>query len=188
MRVLLNLLPEEGRESIRKRYYNRFFFWQAVFLLGIELFYLAVLGGILLVIHENRLSLERTETERVQTNVEVKKIAEYESQFRDANRLSGQTLEFHRRHLSWTELFLRLDRLVPDRVSITSLATKEYGVFLSGYAVSRDDFLEFEKRLKSEPCFTGFVVPVSNLFSEKDVEFQVDFSVREECARGSASL
>ncbi len=184
MRVLLNLLPEEGRIRIRRRYYNRFFFWQSLFLLLIVVFYLFLLGSIFYLLHENRLSVERAEADRTATQTEAKELSAYEEKFREVNRIAEQANRFDREHLLWTEFFVRFDRLVPKNIAFTNLSTKDYQVFIAGRALSRDDFLELEKRLRSEECFTDFKVPVSNLFSEKDVDFQIDFSVKETCIKG----
>lgn len=184
MRVLLNLLPEEGRAQIRMRYYNRFFFWQSLFLFMITVFYLCLLGSIYFVLNENLLFAERADMDKTAIRVEAKELRAYEEKFREANRIAEQANRFDRGHLHWTELFVHLDGLVPENVAFTSLSTKDYRVFIAGRALSRGDFLELEKRLKSEECFTDFRNPVSNLFSEKDVDFQIDFSVKEACIKG----
>lgn len=184
MRVLLNLLPEEGKTRIRRTYYNRFFFWQSLFLSAIVVFYVCLLGSIFYVLHENRTTAERVESDRAATQVEAKELGAYEEKFREVNRIAEQSNRFDREHLLWTELFVRLDRSVPEHVAFTSLSTKDYTVFVSGRARTRDDFLGLEKRLKDDPCFTDFNAPVSNLFSDKDVDFQIDFSMKEECIKG----
>lgn len=188
MKVLLNLLPEEGRAVIRRKYYARFFFWQSMLLLSTEAFYLIMLGGVFLVIREKHTIAQNAEAERARTQVEAKALASYESKFRDVNRLSGQSNRFDREHLRWTELLSHLDRIVPDDVAIASLSTKDYQVFVVGMAERREDFLEMEKRLKEEPCFFDIMAPVTNLFSEKNVEFQIDFSVKPECIKGMMRL
>ncbi len=188
MRVLLNLLPEEGRAVIRRKYYARFFFWQSMLLLSIEVFYLVILGGVFLVVREKHAIAAEAEAERARTQVEAKALASYESKFRDANRLSDQSNRFDREHIGWTELLRRLDRIVPDGVAIVSLSTKDYQVFVVGMAEEREDFLEMEKRLKEESCFPDIKAPVTNLFSEKNVEFQIDFSVKPECIKSATNL
>ncbi len=186
MRVLLNLLPEEGRDQIRRKYYNRFFFWQSIFLLAIEVFYLCLLGSVFYILRESRLLTEQAEVDRVATQTDAKELESYEERFREVNRIAGQSNQFDREHLRWTELFLRLDQLVPKNIALTSLSTKDYRVFLSGRALTRDDFLELQSRIGNESCFSDPKAPVSNLFSEKDVDFQIDFSVKEECIKGKA--
>lgn len=188
MRVLLNLLPEEGRVRIRRSYYNRFFFWQSLFLLLITVFYLCLLGSIFFILRSERMSVERADADRTASQVEARELGSYEEKFREVNRIAEQANRFDREHLQWTELFLRLDRSVPKNIAFTSLSTKDYQVFVSGRALARNDFLELEKRLREEACFTDFKVPVSNLFSEKNVDFQIDFSVREECIKGKMRL
>ena len=188
MRVLLNLLPEEGRRRIRREYYNRFLFWQSIFIFSIEIFYVCLLGGIFVILHENRMTIEQAEEARAATYTEAKELGAYEEKFREVNRAVEQSNRFDREHLRWTELFTRLDRLVPERVALTGLSTKDYRVSVSGWAAARDDFLELERRLKGDDCFSEFTAPVSNLFSEKSVDFQVDFSVKKECIKGKTPL
>lgn len=188
MRVLLNLLPEEGRTIIRRKYYARFFFWQSTLLLFTEAFYLLMLGGVFLVVREKHTLAEEAEAERARTQSSAAALTSYESKFRDANRLAEQSNRFDAEHLYWTELLRHLDRVVPPGVSLSTLSTKEYQVFIVGMAEERDDFLELEKRLKEESCLFDFTAPVTNLFSQKNVEFQIDFFIKQECLKGITRL
>jgi len=184
MRVLLNLLPEDGRIRIRREYYNRFFFWQSIGLFLIVVFLVCLLWSILFILREDYGTVERGEADRVATQTEVKELGLYEEKFREVNRIAAQSNSFDQKHLRWTELFRHLDRLVPEGIALTSLSTRDYQIAISGRALSRNDFLELEKRLGEEDCFTNIEAPVSNLFSEKNVDFQIDFSVKESCIKG----
>jgi Tfp pilus assembly protein PilN len=183
MKVLLNLLPEEGRELIRQKYHYRFLLWQAVLLIFVEVFYIAILGSVFLVLRVNHDVLEATAQERNQVKSDVKALGAYEGKFQEANRLAGQSLVFSQKHFRWTELLLRLADLVPGGVSLSRLSTKDYQVFIAGNAKTRDDFLLFEKQIKAEACFSDFNIPVSSLFSQENVDFQIDFSVKDDCIR-----
>ena len=54
---------------------------------------------------------------------------------------------------------------------------------LSGIAGTREDLLLFEQQLKSSACVEKVDVPLSNLFSQKNLEFQIEFSITLECLR-----
>ncbi len=74
-----------------------------------------------------------------------------------------------------------LQELAPKGVVIVELLTKDYTVSISGQAGTRDQFLEFESALKGAECVSDVRVPISNLFSQKEIEFQVDFKLKREC-------
>ena len=54
---------------------------------------------------------------------------------------------------------------------------------LLGIAGTREDLLLFEQQLKSSACVEKVDVPLSNLFSQKNLEFQIEFSITLECLR-----
>jgi len=168
---------------MRRRYYDRFLFRQSLLVLLIVAFHLLLLGSVFLVVRENRIVTERTGEEQSRTDADRTELAGYEESFAEANRSASRAIAFYRDHPSWTAVLLALDRTIPDSVTVSSLSSKDYLIYLSGSAETRDDFLEFERRLREEPCFSSVEAPVSNLFSKEDVEFQIDLSVDRECLK-----
>jgi Tfp pilus assembly protein PilN len=183
MKVLLNLLPEDGRALIRRKYHNRFFIWQSIMLLMVEILYVVLLFGVLFVLKTNHSRVEEVAADRIKTQADAKALGGYEAKFQDVNRLAAQSMMFSRNHLAWAELLVRLGGLVPENVVVTRLSTKDYQFSLSGTAKTRDDLLLFERNIKGDDCFTNFNLPVSNFFSQSDVDFQMNFSVKEDCVR-----
>ena len=110
---------------------------------------------------------------------------EYERAFREANEQADTIGRISASHLYFTQVFLLLDQVLPSGIVIERVATKEYAVALSGQAARRDDLLSLDERLKSEECIENVNVPISNLFSQEDIDFQVDFTVKESCLRNS---
>jgi len=184
MRVLLNLLPEEKKKLVRRKRFDRFLFRQSFLLLSVVVFHLAVLGSVFFIVYENR-TLVEAEGDYSGGQSDLKELALYESSFSEANDLSGQANRLQRSRPDWTGFLLRMDRIVPPHVAMSSLSTKEYRVFLSGTAETRDDFLALEDALKKDDCLSDFQIPVSNLFSEKNVDFQIDFTVKGTCLTGT---
>lgn len=183
MKVLLNLLPEKHREGIRRKYYGRFFFRQAVIILGIECFYILMLGGVFLIARENRIAMESFGIEQSRSEIGIAELGRYEETFAGMNDVVDRSLLFYREHLSWSDFLVSLERTIPAEVTLSTLSTKDYRVFLAGTADTRDDFLEFERLLKENPCLSDVSAPVSNLFSKDNVDFQVDFSVNRDCVK-----
>jgi hypothetical protein len=53
--------------------------------------------------------------------------------------------------------------------------TKESTIVLRATASNREDVLAFEKKLKADPVFKDFSVPIESLARQKDISIQVTF-------------
>ncbi len=183
MKTLLNLLPEEEKGILQRRLRFRFLLWQVFLLLMLELFYVSILVGIYLILDVQAKNLEMMGAAEGSFYQEGRSLDQYERKFRETNERIAVVSQIDRNHLLFSEIFLLLDETLPEDVRLDRLSTKDYTVLLSGNAKTRDDLLLFEDRLKDLPCVAGVNVPISNLFSQKDVEFQVDFTLKQECLK-----
>jgi hypothetical protein len=73
--------------------------------------------------------------------------------------------------------------VVPENVNLSDLITTNYRISLIGKAKTRDDFLKFQEKIKTENCFSDVEVPLSSLVSKENVEFQINLKVKEECLK-----
>lgn len=184
MKTLLNLLPEEKKAAIQSGLHFRFFLWQLFLVFCLECFYLGVLFGIYFILDFQLKNYQATVVEIASPSFsQDKKLSEYEEKFRSTNEIADVVGKIEYTHLYFTEIFLLLDELLPEGITIDRLNTKEYTVLLTGKAAKRDDLLLLGDQLRASKCIDNVNVPISNLFSENDVEFQLDFSVKIECLR-----
>lgn len=185
MKTLLNLLPEEKKDAIQSRLRSRFLLWQLFLVFVLEVFYLSMLVSIYLILDFQLKSLQDIERNALLTSrSEERRLAEYEKKFQETNAQVEAIRRVDRSHLYFSNIFELLDTLTPPHISIRQIKTTEYSVSLSGRAAKREDLLLFDKQLKaSEACITDVNIPVSNLFSQEDIDFQIDFSIRPECLR-----
>jgi Tfp pilus assembly protein PilN len=173
MRILLNLLPSEKKEALTSRFRYRFFLWQTALVFCLELYYVAVLGGIYFISNYNVSIAREALVAFDQYNVEARKLVSFQDKFKETNTLIDTIARYERLHLHWNELLFLLNRLTPEGVVITGLTTKEYTVSIAGEAATRELFLVFEKALKEDECVSDVRVPISNLFTQKEVDFQI---------------
>lgn len=185
MKTLLNLLPEEKKESIQGRLRSRFLLWQLFLLFLLEIFYLAILISIYLILDFQLQSLNAiTENTALVSQNEATRLNTYEQKFRDTNRMVDVVSKIDHSHLYFSQVFVLLDPLLPDGIIVTSLVTKEYTVSLLGKATTRDQLLQFDERLKATgKCISNVNIPIQNLFSQENIDFQVDFTLTPECLR-----
>lgn len=185
MKTLLNLLPEEKKDDIQNRLRSRFLLWQLFLVFVLEVFYFSMLIGTYFILDFQLKSLQGIGQNSVlSSRAEDKRLSEYEKKFQDTNTQIEVTNRIDRSHLYFSNILTLLDTLVPAGITINQMKTNEYVVSLSGRAAKRDDLLLFDKQLKAEEkCVTDVNIPVSNLFSQENIDFQIDFSVKPECLR-----
>ncbi len=186
MKILLNLLQEKNKEDIERRFYLRFFLWQFFLVLALEIFYLAILVGIYFILDFQLQGLESAGQQYDATRSEQKTLDVYRKKFKETNVLVETVGKIERQHFSFTQMFLLLDTALPESIAIEHLTTKEYTVLLAGRAATRDDLLTFENRLKESECVQNVNVPLANLFSQDNVDFQMDFEMRKKCLQKNA--
>lgn len=181
MKILLNLLQEEKRKDIKKRFFLRFFLWQVLLALTLEIFYLSILASIYFTLDFQLQGLESIGQQYDAVHSEQQTLDMYRKKFKETNMLAETVGKIERQHFSFAQIFFLLDVILPESVAIDRLTTKEYTVLLAGRAATREDLLAFEARLKTSECVKNVNVPLANLFSQENVDFQMDFEMRKEC-------
>jgi len=181
MKILLNLLPEEKKIALVRKFRYRFFLWQTTLVLLLELYYVAILGGVYTIVnYQVKIGQDSIATFN-QFNEEAKRLVGYQEEFRQVNAEAERVIRYQGSHLHWSALLSMLQDLIPNGVVIVELMTKEYVVSISGQAGTREQFLQFEDALKGSDCVSDVRVPISNLFSRKEIDFQIDFKLKKEC-------
>lgn len=181
MRIFLNLLPLEKREALTRRFYSRFFLWQTSLVLLLAVMYTGVLGGIYILLHYQTESAQATLTNINQAEGEMKRLVHYQDVFKTLNAKTDETNRYLDKHFHWNNLFAMLDKITPSGVSLIELTTKDYTISIAGTAATREQFLQFENALKQSDCTSDVKTPLSNLFSQTEVSFQMDFNFKSRC-------
>ena len=91
--------------------------------------------------------------------------------------------EMKKNKIYWSLLMEELSRIIPQNVFLTDLATKTYKISIIGKAGNREKLVEFQDNLKKSSCFSEVTYPLSNYTSKEDLEFTIDFKVKEECVK-----
>lgn len=186
MKTLLNLLPEENKNNIQRKLHFRFFLWQLFLIFLLEVFYLSILASVYLILDFQLQSLQAIGQQYDTAHAEQKTLDVYQKKFKDTNNAAEVIGKIERNHFSFAQIFMLLDTAVPENVVVDRLTTKNYTVMLTGQAATRDDLLMFDARLKESACAENVNVPLSNLFSQENVEFQIDFGIKKECLKNNS--
>lgn len=187
MKILLNILPEENKKAVRNRKRFRFFLWQIFLVLVLEIIYVSILATTFFVLSfqiEHFAKGEQTD----QSGKSQETLLTYQQKFRDMNSTIEMIMKINANHLSFSQVFLLLDTLTPDGIIVDHLTTKDYTILLTGKAKNREDLLLFDRNLKESSCIERTNVPISNLFSQENIDFQIDFDIKNECLKKISSL
>jgi Tfp pilus assembly protein PilN len=181
MKTLLNLLPEKKKKDIQRRLHFRFFAWQLFLVVALEVFYLSILISMYFILNFQLQSLEKTGQQYDVIYSGQKTLDLYQKKFKETNATAAVVGKIENDHFSFTQIFFLLDAIVPESVAIDRLTTKDYTVMLAGRAATRDDLLAFDARLKESACVKNVNIPLSNLLSQENVDFQIDFEIEKGC-------
>ncbi len=188
MKTLLNLLPEEKKDAIQKRLRYRFLLWQLFLLFLLDVFYLTILISVYVILDFQVKSFQEIKSSSASAAyTEESRLTEYQKKFKETNTAVAVAEKINTTHLYFSRIFTLVDTLLPDGITIDRLETKEFVVSLSGKAAKREDLLLLDKKLKeADHCITDIDIPVSNLFSQENIDFQVHFSIVPDCLKKDA--
>lgn len=182
MEIKLNLLSDAKKIEVRKKKRYRFVVWQEIIIVFLLVFYIGILFSI-----SSMLDFKLKSAENVGANNEKEKvfqeIASIEKTFQDTNKSVAEVAKFQQEHTVWSGFFIALDTVIPEGVLLEKISTIDRKISLSGKAKTRDDLLGFEDKLNGSDCFQNAVVPLSDLFAQDNIEFQLDVEIKQDCLK-----
>lgn len=182
MKINLNLIPLYRREEIEKSRHFRLVVRIEAILFMFVLFFFAFLFSLSHILDLNMEIVSQNPKASGEKN-QYDKISGYDEKFKQINSQVENILKIKRDQLYWSKMFSHLGGAVFSGISIQSMATKEYAVFLVGKADNRDNLIKFKEKLEKDDCFSSVNLPLSNLVSKGDVDFQMDLELKEDCIK-----
>jgi Tfp pilus assembly protein PilN len=180
MKIYLDLLPQEKKKELkRKKIFRRILREEILFLVPVFVL-IAILVNIFYLIRLQR-SIVVSAQASDKAQEKFQQLSSYEDKFSKTNEAVAALLKIQAKHLHWEKLFRELDANVPQDVTITEISSKNYQIFLTGKAKTRDNLLELKGKLDSSNCFENVNMPLSDLVTKEDVDFQMDFTITKDC-------
>jgi len=178
----INLLPPAKKEAILEaKKLKTIFGWEAV-IIFIALCFFGFLFALSSLLDFN-LALISGMKNNEADGAKYAKIEEYQNKFSQINTQLNRLSKIDSDQLYWSSALLALDSAVPDEVEITEITTKDLILSLSGHAATRDNLLAFRDELSRNDCFSNIDLPVSELVSKDNVDFQMKLTINEKCLR-----
>lgn len=182
MKIYIDLLPEQRKQEIkRNRTFRTILREEFLFLLPILLFICILLNVYYVLVMQKKSSIATYFLQ--QSQEKYQELDTYKEEFKKINE-TGQILgKIQSGHLRWKNVFVELSNITPEGIYTTNLSTKDYSLFLSGKAKTRENLLDFKNKLETSSCFQKINVPLSNLVVKNDIDFQIDLAINEDCLK-----
>lgn len=182
MEIKLNLIPQSKKNEIaRSGKLRRILRWEMSLTFILVIFF-ALLISLDYLLQMN-LDVQASEMENGQNKTRYEKISELDEHFKEINAKVSFSESIQSDQLYWSNMFRKLNAAMPDGISVVKMANKNYKFFLAGTADTRDVLVAMKTNFSQEPCFADVNLPLSSLVSKENVDFQIEFTVKEECLK-----
>jgi Tfp pilus assembly protein PilN len=182
MEIKLNLLSGAKKDEMHRRKRYRFIVLQEIIILLLLALYAGILFGInkmmSLQIENSSMSIISDDQKN---NLRI--FDEFEKKFQSTNDTVSSMLHFQQEHITWSSALFALNDIVPEGIVFEKIVTVDKRISLSGIADTRDHLIQFQSKFNASDCFQNIKVPLSDLFVEKDIDFQIDFDVQKNCIK-----
>ena len=137
-----------------------------VFFLGANLFIISIYQKI------NQAEISGEEKDEINEIIQQTK-TEIDDQFIKSN----QTVENIKKRIPFWEYLDQINQFLPEGVFLTRVAIDESAIKIEGVADGRNNLVEFKNSLESVDFFKEVNMPISNLTSQEDINFEIGISL-----------
>lgn len=170
--ISLNLLPPERKEIFRWRQLTK-----KVIANGIKTVFLLICFSVPLfainIYLSGEISVLATQINSYENTESMKQLSALEKSFKNINNALVKINKISAGQVNWSDVFEKITAIVPSNIQIFSLQIESNGSFvIIGNAKTREDVLEFGKRLKNSSDFSDIQTPLDNLTRSNDSDFK----------------
>jgi len=182
MEICINLLPEEKKNKIKRKKRISTIIKQEILFLSAIFFLIVILFDINFILKFQLNSLEKNYSLE-QSQSKYQELKKYEDKFKKINLKTVLLYDIEKDQLYWSRIFYELDKIIPDGILINNISNSGYKVSLAGKSVKRENLLKFQENINASQCLSDVNFPLSNLVTKENVNFQIDFKIKDDCLK-----
>jgi len=173
MKIEINVLPDKQKEKIREEK-------KIGFALKMAFAFIVVLLLVNSVLYLMRIVLD-IEYKAAKASSEASlsrspgKENQLEKVFQDTNSQVTNVSKISSNIPNWARVLVRISELCPEGIRLSQLSADGSQLKISGFSKTRDDFLNFQDKLKTDGF--QFSVDISNLVASNDFNFDLVLTV-----------
>jgi Tfp pilus assembly protein PilN len=180
MKIKLNLLPKSKEKRLKNKKILKFLVLQEIMIIFITFLFFGIIHGINAVAKfqlntvEQQLSLSATDEEYL-------KIKKYEDGLREATVKVDFIRKIQKFKIDWTVVLNKLATIMPQEMTVVSITSDGYGFLLKGVAQNRDALIMVKEKMQQDECFENINIPINNIVLREDIDFELNFYVKQNC-------
>jgi Tfp pilus assembly protein PilN len=182
MEITINLIPPHKRREIERNETLKTVYRFGILLILIGSAFYGALWSFNYILDLN-LKAVSEELDSSSDRTQLDKIKNLDNQFVMINKQLSEVDTVRKDQIYWSRLLEKLSASLLDGIVINSMETKNYQISLVGKAKDRDTLIAFKDKLYQDGCFTSVNLPLSNLSSKIDINFQMDLTIKDNCLK-----
>jgi len=176
---MLNLLPPQQKRELKLNLLN-----QAVIRVAISIIFMILVLVLLLLIARAIININLTKTEKElsfwQSRAEIKELEILEKNIKELNKNLIFLNGLYQNQNKFSSFLENLTRDVPVDIYFDSVSLGESGAInINGYAPTRNTLINFKNVLEKALYVSDFNFPISNLTQATDINFGLNFKLKE---------
>jgi Tfp pilus assembly protein PilN len=177
MKKIINLLPTDRKKNLELKKINLLLIRNGfVLILALSVFLFFLTANLFVLNIYEKINQDQFESRKMN---EAKIVAEQVRQELD-NKYSETEdfLKFFDKNEGYLKYLEEINSSLPQGVYFKEIKINEEELIIDGWAENRDDLLNFENNLKEKDFFKQVEMPISNLTSQKNVNFEIIISLK----------
>ena len=183
MKIKLNLIPQYRKDEIRQTVRFKAVLKWEIELFAVFLIFFSVLLSINYILKLNLSLFAINLGADTKSSGQYKEIENYDAKIRDMTAKISGIEKIQKGQIFWSRVFEKINEKFSDGLTLDGLTTKNYNIFLTGKAKTRDELILFKTKLEEDECFSDVNLPLSNLVTSDDIDFKLDFKVLTSCIK-----
>lgn len=170
--ISLNLLPPDRKEIFKWRQYTKKIILHGIKTIFLLLCFSAPLFAINIYL-KGEINVLETQINSFEKTENINQLNAMEKSFKEINNALVKINKISDEQILWNDVFDKIIEIIPANIQIFSLQIEPDGAFVVvGNAKTREDVLEFGKRLKNSSDYKDIQTPLDNLIKSVDIDFK----------------
>ncbi len=182
MKIKLNLLSIHRKEAIRESKTLMAILKWGAGVLGVLLIFFLLLLNIGYILKNNLNSMD-SRYEKKGLESKYTEIERYNLATKQINSKLSEIENIQKEQIYWSKLFLKLNNILNSDIILSDFSNNDTVAFIVGKAKTREALVSLKNELEKEICFQDVKLPLSNLVSKNNIDFQIEFGIKLECIR-----
>jgi len=176
---MINLLPIKEKKELKSYILQDNIVVVGEFLIGTILFFILFFTALWLFLYHTRDKLETTSDLFAQAQALEKRVNNLNKELSSSiNQRLEYIKQLQKEQIVWSIVLAKIAQITPRNVRFETMEVNNDKIQIGGYAVARDDVINFQKILEQEPQFIEIDSPLSNFVKQKDVNFVFSFKIK----------